>query len=50
MVTTAGGLAMLVGLILLGQATARYRLSEMVASPGSGRRWSPARCSSCSAR
>ncbi|RBY78302.1 Na+/H+ antiporter subunit A [Geodermatophilus sp. TF02-6] len=34
--TTAGGLAMLVGLILIGQASGSYRLSEVVAAPGSG--------------
>jgi multicomponent Na+:H+ antiporter subunit A len=34
--TTAGGLAMLVGLILLGQASGSYLLSEVVADPGSG--------------
>ncbi|MGY1635596.1 Na+/H+ antiporter subunit A [Geodermatophilus sp. SYSU D00742] len=34
--TTAGGLAMLVGLILIGQASGSYLLSEVVADPGSG--------------
>ena len=35
-VTTAGGLAMLVGLVLIGQASGSYLLSEVVAAPGSG--------------
>ncbi len=34
--TTAGGLAMLVGLILVGQASGSFLLSEVVADPGSG--------------
>src|SRR3712207_6348466 len=34
--TTAGGLAMLVGLIVVGQASGSFRLSEVVADPGSG--------------
>jgi multicomponent Na+:H+ antiporter subunit A len=34
--TTAGGLAMLMGLILIGEASGSYRLSEVVAHPGSG--------------
>ncbi|MBB3083537.1 Na+/H+ antiporter subunit A [Geodermatophilus sabuli] len=34
--TTAGGLAMLVGLILIGQASGSYLLSEVVADPGTG--------------
>src|SRR3712207_2858976 len=34
--TTAGGLAMLVGLILIGQASGSFLLSEVVAEPGSG--------------
>ncbi|MBB3678188.1 Na+/H+ antiporter subunit A [Modestobacter versicolor] len=34
--TTAGGLAMLVGLIMLGQASGSFLLSEVVADPGSG--------------
>ncbi|HEX2073141.1 MAG TPA: Na+/H+ antiporter subunit A [Geodermatophilus sp.] len=34
--TTAGGLAMLVGLILIGETTGSYLLSEVVADPGSG--------------
>jgi multicomponent Na+:H+ antiporter subunit A len=34
--TTAGGLAMLVGLLLVGEASGSYRLSEVVANPGSG--------------
>ena len=34
--TTAGGLAMLVGLIMLGQSSGSYLLSEVVADPGSG--------------
>ncbi|MGR7025035.1 Na+/H+ antiporter subunit A [Geodermatophilus sp. URMC 62] len=34
--TTAGGLAMLVGLILIGQASGSFLLSELVADPGSG--------------
>ncbi|MDQ2626019.1 MAG: Na+/H+ antiporter subunit A, partial [Actinomycetota bacterium] len=35
-VTTAGGLAMLVGLIMLGETAGTYLLSELVASPPSG--------------
>ena len=35
-VTTAGGLAMLVGVILLGTAAGTYRISEVVAAPPSG--------------
>jgi multicomponent Na+:H+ antiporter subunit A len=35
-VTTAGGLAMLVGLILIGETSGSYLLSEVVAHPGSG--------------
>lgn len=34
--TTAGGLAMLVGLIMIGQTSGSYLLSEVVADPGSG--------------
>src|SRR3712207_2675581 len=34
--TTAGGLAMLVGLILIGQASGSFLLSEVAADPGSG--------------
>ena len=34
--TTAGGLAMLVGLIMIGQTSGSYLLSEVVAHPGSG--------------
>jgi multicomponent Na+:H+ antiporter subunit A len=34
--TTAGGLAMLVGLILVGRASGSFLLSEVVADPGSG--------------
>jgi multicomponent Na+:H+ antiporter subunit A len=34
--TTAGGLAMLVGLILIGQASGSFLLSEVVADPGGG--------------
>ncbi|MBM7807080.1 multicomponent Na+:H+ antiporter subunit A [Geodermatophilus bullaregiensis] len=34
--TTAGGLAMLVGLIVIGQASGSFLLSEVVADPGSG--------------
>ncbi|GAB3354553.1 Na+/H+ antiporter subunit A [Modestobacter lapidis] len=34
--TTAGGLAMLVGLILLGESSGSYLLSDVVADPGSG--------------
>ncbi len=36
MVTTAGGLAMLVGLILLGSAAGSYRISDVVADPPGG--------------
>jgi multicomponent Na+:H+ antiporter subunit A len=35
-VTTFGGLAMLVGVILLGESTGSYRLSELLANPPSG--------------
>ncbi|MGY1812732.1 Na+/H+ antiporter subunit A [Blastococcus sp. SYSU D00820] len=34
--TTAGGLAMLVGLIMVGQASGSFLVSEVVAAPGSG--------------
>jgi multicomponent Na+:H+ antiporter subunit A len=34
--TTAGGLAMLVGILLIGESSGSYLLSEVVASPGSG--------------
>ncbi|TFV60804.1 Na+/H+ antiporter subunit A [Geodermatophilus sp. DF01-2] len=34
--TTAGGLAMLVGLIMIAEASGSYLLSEVVADPGSG--------------
>ena len=34
--TTAGGLTMLVGLLLIGEASGSYRVSEVVANPGSG--------------
>ncbi|WP_104525141.1 Na+/H+ antiporter subunit A [Blastococcus atacamensis] len=34
--TTAGGLAMLVGLIMLGETSGSYLLSEVVARPGTG--------------
>jgi multicomponent Na+:H+ antiporter subunit A len=34
--TTAGGLAMLVGLIMIGEGSGSYLLSEVVASPGDG--------------
>jgi multicomponent Na+:H+ antiporter subunit A len=36
LVTAAGGLAMLVGIIILGQAAGTYRLSELVAAPPTG--------------
>ena len=35
-ITTAGGLAMLVGLVLLGEAAGTYRLSEVIADPPQG--------------
>lgn len=35
-VTTFGGLAMLVGVILLGESTGSYRLSELIANPPAG--------------
>jgi len=35
-VTTAGGLAMLVGVVVLGEAAGTYRLSEVVAHPPGG--------------
>ena len=34
--TTAGGLAMLVGLIMIGETSGSYLLSEVVADPGNG--------------
>ncbi|CAM2828441.1 Na+/H+ antiporter subunit A [Skermania piniformis] len=37
LVTTAGGLAMLVGIIMLGEAGGSYLLSDLVANPPSGR-------------
>ena len=39
LVTTAGGLAMLVGMIILGQVGGSYNLSELVANPPTG--WLP---------
>ncbi len=36
LVTTAGGLAMLVGIVVLGTLSGTYRLSELVASPPTG--------------
>src|ERR1700682_4057889 len=36
LVTTVGGLAMLVGVIILGQAAGTYRLSELLAAPPTG--------------
>lgn len=36
LVTTAGGLAMLAGIVILGQAAGSYLLSDLVASPPSG--------------
>ena len=36
LVTTAGGLAMLVGIVILGQVSGTYLLSELVAAPPSG--------------
>ena len=39
LVTTAGGLAMLVGIIILGQVSGTYNLSELVANAPSG--WLP---------
>jgi multicomponent Na+:H+ antiporter subunit A len=36
LVTTAGGLAMLVGIVILGELSGTYRLSELVAAPPSG--------------
>jgi multicomponent Na+:H+ antiporter subunit A len=36
LVTTAGGLAMLVGIIVLGELAGTYRLSELVAAPPTG--------------
>ena len=45
MVTTAGGLAMLVGVVMLGEAAARYQLSAILADrPAGPARRSPARC------
>lgn len=35
-VTTSGGLAMLVGIVLLGNAAGTYRISQIVAAPPSG--------------
>src|SRR3712207_4226009 len=34
--TTAGGLAMLIGLIMIGETSGSYLLSEVVANPGDG--------------
>jgi multicomponent Na+:H+ antiporter subunit A len=36
LVTTAGGLAMLVGIVILGTVSGTYRLSELIASPPTG--------------
>lgn len=36
LVTTAGGLAMLVGIVILGTISGTYRLSELVATPPTG--------------
>src|SRR4029079_16481754 len=36
LVTTAGGLAMLVGIIMLGELSGTYRLSELVEAPPTG--------------
>src|ERR1700754_1676145 len=36
LVTTAGGLAMLVGIVVLGNASGTYLLSELIAAPPSG--------------
>jgi multicomponent Na+:H+ antiporter subunit A len=36
LVTTAGGLAMLVGIVILGQLSGTYLLSELIAAPPSG--------------
>src|SRR5699024_8864676 len=36
LITIGGGLAMLAGFILLGQAAGTFRISEMVTAPGSG--------------
>ncbi|MDX6941543.1 proton-conducting transporter membrane subunit, partial [Enterobacter kobei] len=36
LVTTLGGLAMLVGMIILGQAAGSYLISDIVAAPPSG--------------
>ena len=36
MVTTFGGLAMLVGLVIIGESAGTYRLSEVVANPPTG--------------
>ena len=36
LVTTAGGLAMLVGIVILGEVAGTYRLSELVAAPPTG--------------
>jgi len=36
LVTTAGGLAMLVGIVILGEASGTYLLSELIAAPPSG--------------
>ena len=44
LVTTAGGLAMLVGIIILGNIAGTYLLSELIASPPSGRRHRSAWC------
>ena len=44
LVTTAGGLAMLVGIVILGQVAGTYRLSELIASPPTGLLTSVALC------
>jgi multicomponent Na+:H+ antiporter subunit A len=36
LVTTAGGLAMLVGIVILGESAGTYRLSELIAAPPTG--------------
>src|SRR5699024_1107729 len=36
LVTTLGGLAMLVGLVILGQSAGSYRVSDVIAAPPSG--------------
>ena len=42
LVTVFGGLAMLLGFVLLGEAAGTYRISEIARRPAARRRWSTA--------